>query len=69
LSYNRTYWQNHVTEYENRYTVTQNPDGTENHIPVEGEILQQGTRRTRPILITLKKACWPPMNWPPKMPG
>jgi hypothetical protein len=47
LSYNRTYWQNHVTEYENRYTVTQNPDGTENHIPVEGEILQQGTPQNK----------------------
>lgn len=36
-------WQDHVTQYENRYTETKNDDGTINHIPVEGEIIQQGT--------------------------
>lgn len=41
--YNRTYWQNHVTEFENRYTEVVNDDGTVSHDPVEGEILQQGT--------------------------
>ena len=47
MSYNRTYWQNHVTQYENRYTRTQNEDGTENLLPVDGEILQQGTPQNK----------------------
>ena len=41
--YKITDWQDHVTEYENRYTETQNDDGTVTHVPVEGEIIQQGT--------------------------
>ena len=36
-------WQDHVTQYENRYTESRNDDGTITHTPVEGEILQQGT--------------------------
>lgn len=36
-------WQDHVTEHENRYIETQNDDGTITHVPVEGEVLQQGT--------------------------
>lgn len=36
-------WQDHVTEHENRYTESRNDDGTITHIPVEGEIIQQGT--------------------------
>lgn len=36
-------WQDHVTEYEDRYTETNNPDGTITHTPVEGEVIQQGT--------------------------
>lgn len=36
-------WQDHVSQYEDRYTETKNDDGTINHIPVEGEIIQQGT--------------------------
>lgn len=36
-------WQDHVTEFEDRYTENVNDDGTITHIPVEGEILQQGT--------------------------
>ncbi len=41
--YSRTFWQDHVTEYDNRYREQNNPDGTISHIPVEGEIIQQGT--------------------------
>ena len=36
-------WLDHVTEFENRYRETQNPDGTVTHTPTEGEIIQQGT--------------------------
>jgi len=41
--YNRKFWQDHVTQYENRYTETANPDGSINHVPVEGAVLQEGT--------------------------
>ena len=43
MAYKRTYWQDHVTEYSDRYNETQNPDGTITHTPVEGNIIQQGT--------------------------
>lgn len=36
-------WQDHVTQYENRYTETRNDDGSITHTPIEGEVLQQGT--------------------------
>jgi len=36
-------WQDHVTEFENRYTESRNDDGTITHTPVEGEVIQQGT--------------------------
>ena len=41
--YRRTFWQDHVTEFINRFRETENPDGTVCHEPVEGEILQEGT--------------------------
>lgn len=41
--YKWTKWQDHVTQYEDRYTETNNGDGTITHKPVEGEIIQQGT--------------------------
>lgn len=41
--YEATLWKDHVTEYEDRYIETKNDDGTINHIPVEGEIIQRGT--------------------------
>lgn len=41
--YQPTIWQDHVTQYENRYTESRNDDGTITHTPVEGEIIQQGT--------------------------
>lgn len=36
-------WQDHVTEFEDRYTESRNEDGTITHTPVEGETLQKGT--------------------------
>ena len=41
--YNRTEWQDHVTQYDNRYREQNNSDGTVTHIPVEGEVIQEGT--------------------------
>ena len=41
--YKRTQWQDHVTEYEDRYRESRNDDGTITHTPVDGEVLQQGT--------------------------
>lgn len=41
--YNRTFWQDHVTEFDNRFREQNNPDGTISHIPVEGEVIQEGT--------------------------
>lgn len=36
-------WQDHVTQYENRYTESRNDDGSITHNPIEGEVLQEGT--------------------------
>ena len=41
--YNRTFWQDHVTEFGDRFREQNNPDGTVTHIPVEGEVIQEGT--------------------------
>lgn len=41
--YEEKIWLDHVTEHENRYREQTNGDGTITHIPVEGEVLQQGT--------------------------
>lgn len=41
--YKWTQWLDHVTEHENRYRESSNPDGTVTHTPVPGEIIQQGT--------------------------
>ncbi len=41
--YNRTFWKDHVTEFDNRFREQNNADGTISHIPVEGEVIQQGT--------------------------
>lgn len=41
--YDRTYWQDHVSEFDNRFREQNNADGTISHIPVEGEVIQQGT--------------------------
>lgn len=41
--YNQTEWQDRVTQYEDRYKVAANLDGTYTHTEVEGEIIQVGT--------------------------
>lgn len=41
--YNQREWQDRVTEYENRYRETENPDGSFTHTPVEGEVIAEGT--------------------------
>lgn len=43
MSYEWKQWQDHVTEFEDRYTESRNDDGTITHTPIEGEVLQQGT--------------------------
>lgn len=43
MSHERTYWQDHVTEFTDRFREVNNPDGTITHEPVEGEVIQQGT--------------------------
>lgn len=43
MAYKRTMWQDHVTQYSDRYRETQNQDGSITHTPVEGEVIQQGT--------------------------
>lgn len=48
MAYKRTFWKDHVTQYENRYSETVNGDGTKNLVPVEGEIIQQGTPQNDP---------------------
>ncbi len=48
-------WQDHVTEFEDRYTESRNDDGTITHTPVEGEIIQQERRRTQPTSITWRE--------------
>lgn len=43
MAYKRKIWQDHVTQYNDRYTEVQNQDGSITHTPVEGTIIQQGT--------------------------
>lgn len=43
MSYNKTFWKDHVTEFEDRFREVLNPDGTITHESVEGQIIQQGT--------------------------
>lgn len=39
----QVYHVNHVTQYPGRVTDHVNPDGTHDHTPAEGQIIQQGT--------------------------
>lgn len=41
--YNPTYWLDEVVEHPYRYKETQNPDGSIEHTPDPGEVLQEGT--------------------------
>ena len=38
-----TNWQDHVTEFTNKFREFDNPDGTITHEPAEGEVIQEGT--------------------------
>ena len=41
--YNRTYWYDESVQYPYRYTETDNGDGTIEHVPSPGTVLQAGT--------------------------
>ena len=41
--HNQTEWKDHVTEYPNRRTITENPDGSVDVEKAQGEVIQQGT--------------------------
>ncbi len=41
--YEPTFWQDHVTEFNDRFREQNNADGTITHVPIEGEIIQEGT--------------------------
>lgn len=43
MAHERIKWYDHVVEYPNRYTVTDNGDGTETHTESPGEVAQEGT--------------------------
>lgn len=48
MSYNRIFWVDHVTEFDGKFKLTDNGDGTVTLEPVEGTILQQGTPQNDP---------------------
>ncbi len=41
--HNQTEWKDHVTQYPNRRTITDNGDGTVDVEKAQGEVIQQGT--------------------------
>ena len=43
MAYQVTIWLDEVDEFEDRFTETQNPDGTITHTKVRGTVQQQGT--------------------------
>lgn len=43
MGYGRKFWQDHVTEFQNRFKETSNSDGSITHTPADGSVLQQGT--------------------------
>lgn len=43
MAYPKTFWQDHVTEFDDRFREINNGDGTITHVPEEGEVIQQGT--------------------------
>lgn len=54
----RTFWQNHVAQFVNRYRVIENDDGTISLIPVEGDIIQQGTPQDEMNFNGLEERVW-----------
>lgn len=55
MAYPRTFWRDHVTEYQGRYLMTNNSDGTVTLTPVPGQILQQGTPQNQPNFDNLEE--------------
>ena len=43
--YEPTYWKDEVVENPYRYKETQNSDGSIEHVPDPGEVLQEGTEQ------------------------
>lgn len=43
MAYARTYWKDHSTQKPYAYKEVNNDDGSINHNPAHGEVLQQGT--------------------------
>ena len=43
MAYQITIWQDEVDQYEDRFTESQNPDGSITHTKVRGTVQQQGT--------------------------
>lgn len=58
MAHKRTFWQDHVTEFSDRYTETNNDDGTISHVPVEGEVIQQGTPQNARNFNTLEEGAF-----------
>lgn len=54
----RTFWQDHVTEFDDRYKEIDNGDGTITHEPVEGEVIQQGTPQNAANFNDLEERVW-----------
>ena len=44
--YEPTYWKDEVVENPYRYKETQNSDGSIEHVPYPGEVLQEGTEQS-----------------------
>ena len=44
--YEPTYWKDEVVENPYRYKETQNSDGSIEHVPDPGEVLQEGTEQS-----------------------
>lgn len=58
IEYTSRRWQDHVTEFDDRYKETQNSDGTVTHQPVEGEVIQQGTPQNAKNFNDLEEKAW-----------
>lgn len=54
----RTFWQDHVTEFDDRYKEIDNGDGTITHQPIEGDVIQQGTPQNAKNFNDLEERVW-----------
>lgn len=54
----RIFWQDHVTEFDDRFKEITNDDGTITHQPVEGEVIQQGTPQNAANFNDLEERAW-----------